>query len=47
MDEKIFDKRVNSSFKDTGLLEYLKGQLEHQLIAMNLFGRIVMQNVSL
>lgn len=35
-DEKIFDKHVNSIFKDTGLLEYLKSKNEKQLIIAGL-----------
>ena len=32
--EKIFDKTVNSAFKDTGLLEYLKEKEENTIIIM-------------
>jgi len=35
-DEIIFDKTVNSSFKDTGLLEYLKGKNEDTVIVVGL-----------
>lgn len=34
--EKIFDKDVNSSFKGTGLLEYLKDQGEKDIIIVGL-----------
>ena len=37
--ELIFDKTVNSSFKDTGLLEYLKQKKENGLL------RIIVQMV--
>lgn len=36
VDEIIFDKTVNSSFKDTGLLEYLKGKNEDTVIIVGL-----------
>lgn len=35
-DEKIFDKTVNSSFKGTGLLEYLKEKNEHTVVVVGL-----------
>ncbi len=35
-DEIIFDKYVNSSFKDTGLLEYLRGKEENTIIIVGL-----------
>ena len=35
-DEKIFDKRVNSAFKDTGLLEYLKNKDEQDVVVVGL-----------
>ncbi len=34
--EHIFDKTVNSSFSNTGLLEYLKNQNEHTVIVVGL-----------
>lgn len=34
--ELIFDKTVNSSFKDTGLLEYLKRKNENEIIIVGL-----------
>ena len=34
--EKIFDKKVNSAFKDTGLLEYLQAKGEEVLIVVGL-----------
>ncbi|WP_432651509.1 cysteine hydrolase family protein [Huintestinicola sp.] len=34
--EKIFDKTVNSPFRDTGLTEYLKGKNETELIIAGL-----------
>ncbi len=34
--EKIFDKRVNSPFRDTGLLEYLKSKGTETIIAVGL-----------
>lgn len=34
--EKIFDKKVNSAFKDTGLLEYLKDKNEKDIIIVGL-----------
>lgn len=34
--ERIFDKTVNSSFKDTGLLEYLKQKNENEIIIVGL-----------
>lgn len=34
--ELIFDKTVNSSFKDTGLLEYLKKKNENEIIIVGL-----------
>lgn len=34
--EKIFDKTVNSAFKDTGLLEYLKEKKESTIIVAGL-----------
>ncbi len=35
-DERIFDKTVNSSFKDTGLLEYLNSKGEDTIIVVGL-----------
>lgn len=35
-DEKIFDKSVNSPFKDSGLLEYLSGKQVKQIIVAGL-----------
>ena len=35
-DEKIFDKNVNSSFKETGLLEYLRKKEETTIIIVGL-----------
>lgn len=35
-DEKIFDKTVNSPFRDSGLLEYLVQRQEKQIIAVGL-----------
>lgn len=35
-DEKIFDKRVNSPFKDTGLAEYLSSKNETEIIIAGL-----------
>lgn len=35
-DEKIFDKEVNSAFKESGLLEYLKNKNEQDIIIMGL-----------
>ncbi|MBN2898116.1 MAG: cysteine hydrolase [Clostridia bacterium] len=35
-DEKIFDKRVNSAFKDTGLLDYLKSLGEKEIVMVGL-----------
>ncbi|OPJ56637.1 cysteine hydrolase family protein [Clostridium oryzae] len=35
-DEKIFDKKVNSAFKETGLLEYLKDKGETDIIIVGL-----------
>jgi nicotinamidase-related amidase len=35
-DEKIFDKKVNSAFKDTGLLEYLVDKKEKDIIIVGL-----------
>ena len=35
-DEKIFDKQVNSPFRDTGLAEYLSGKGETELIITGL-----------
>ncbi len=35
-DEKIFDKTVNSPFRDTGLLEYLTGKQVKQIIVTGL-----------
>ena len=35
-EEKIFDKEVNSAFKGTGLLEYLKGKGEKDIIIIGL-----------
>lgn len=34
--EKIFDKEVNSAFKGTGLLEYLRGKREKEVMAVGL-----------
>ena len=34
--EKVFDKNVNSPFRDTGLLEYLKSKSEAELIVAGL-----------
>lgn len=34
--EKIFDKKMNSPFRDTGLLEYLKAKGEKTIIAVGL-----------
>jgi nicotinamidase-related amidase len=34
--EKIFDKKVNSAFKETGLLEYLKQKEENEIIIVGL-----------
>ena len=34
--ERIFDKTINSSFKDTGLLEYLKEKYEDTIIIVGL-----------
>lgn len=34
--EKIFDKNVNSAFKGTGLLEYLRNKSEKELIVVGL-----------
>lgn len=34
--EKIFDKKVNSAFKDTGLLEYLRDKGEKKIIIVGL-----------
>ena len=34
--EVIFDKKVNSSFKDTGLLEYLRNKKENTIIIVGL-----------
>ena len=34
--EKIYDKTVNSAFRDTGLLEYLKGKGETEIIVVGL-----------
>jgi nicotinamidase-related amidase len=34
--EKIFDKHVNSAFKDTGLVEYLRGKQEKQIMIAGL-----------
>lgn len=34
--EKIFDKKVNSPFNGTGLLEYLREKEEHTIIAVGL-----------
>ena len=34
--EKIFDKTVNSAFRDTGLLEYLKDKGEDTIIVVGL-----------
>lgn len=36
MDEKIFDKTVNSSFKDTGLLEYLVAKNVQTVVVVGL-----------
>lgn len=35
-EEKIFDKKVNSAFKDTGLLEYLTSKKERNIIIVGL-----------
>lgn len=35
-DEKVFDKTVNSPFKDTGLLEYLNNRLVKEIIITGL-----------
>lgn len=35
-EEKIFDKKVNSAFKETGLLEYLAGKGERDIIIVGL-----------
>jgi len=35
-EERIFDKEVNSAFKGTGLLEYLKGKGEEDIIIVGL-----------
>ena len=35
-DEVIFDKRVNSAFKDTGLLEYLRRKKKNTIIIVGL-----------
>ncbi len=35
-DEKIYDKTVNSPFRDTGLLEYLTGKQIKQIIVAGL-----------
>lgn len=35
-DEKVFDKTVNSPFRDSGLLEYLKGKGETEIIVTGL-----------
>lgn len=35
-EEKIFDKKVNSAFKDSGLLEYLKLKNEKNIIVVGL-----------
>ena len=35
-EEKIFDKQVNSAFRGTGLLEYLKGKGEQDIIVTGL-----------
>ncbi|AGK97154.1 cysteine hydrolase family protein [Clostridium pasteurianum] len=35
-EEKIFDKKVNSVFKDTGLLEYLRSKGEKDIIIVGL-----------
>ncbi|NMF03635.1 cysteine hydrolase family protein [Clostridium beijerinckii] len=35
-DEKIFDKKVNSAFKETGLLEYLMGKDEKDIIIVGI-----------
>lgn len=35
-DEKIFEKKVNSAFKDTGLLEYLTSKKEKDIIVVGL-----------
>lgn len=35
-EEKIFDKFVNSAFKKTGLLEYLKGKGEDEIVVIGL-----------
>jgi len=34
--EQIFDKKVNSAFKGTGLLEYLKGKNEKDILVVGL-----------
>lgn len=36
LDEKIFDKTVNSSFRDTGLLEYLKEKNVRTVVVVGL-----------
>ena len=41
-DEKIFDKTVNSIFKDSGMLEYLHG--EKEIIIVGLLVLVVMMN---
>ena len=35
-EEKIFDKFANSAFKETGLLEYLKGKGEDEIVVIGL-----------
>ena len=35
-DEVVFDKNVNSSFKDTGLLEYLRKKEENTIVIVGL-----------
>lgn len=35
-EERIFDKKVNSAFKGTGLLEYLKDKCEKEIIIVGL-----------
>ncbi|GAA0701666.1 cysteine hydrolase family protein [Paraclostridium ghonii] len=35
-EEKIFDKKVNSAFKNTGLLEYLRSKKEKDIIVVGL-----------
>ena len=35
-DEVVFDKKVNSSFKDTGLLEYLRIKEENTIVVVGL-----------